>query len=98
MLSKAGAAPAEAEPAIPAPTRRRLLRHWPRAPAHRRADGEVEVVEPSRLQTVIARRMAEAKATIPHFQVQTEVLMDAALALRGAAQARAAIDARRSTT
>jgi pyruvate dehydrogenase E2 component (dihydrolipoamide acetyltransferase) len=38
--------------------------------------------EPSRLQRVIARRMAEAKATIPHFQVQTEVVMDRAIALR----------------
>lgn len=38
--------------------------------------------EPTRLQQVIARRMAEAKATIPHFQVQTEVVMDAAIALR----------------
>jgi pyruvate dehydrogenase E2 component (dihydrolipoamide acetyltransferase) len=38
--------------------------------------------EPTRLQQVIARRMAEAKATIPHFQVQTEVTMDAAIALR----------------
>jgi pyruvate dehydrogenase E2 component (dihydrolipoamide acetyltransferase) len=39
-------------------------------------------VELSRLQTVIARRMAEAKATVPHFQVETEVRMDAAVALR----------------
>lgn len=38
--------------------------------------------EPTRLQQLIARRMAEAKATIPHFQVQTEVVMDAAIALR----------------
>jgi pyruvate dehydrogenase E2 component (dihydrolipoamide acetyltransferase) len=38
--------------------------------------------EPTRLQQLIARRMAEAKATIPHFQVQTEVLMDATIALR----------------
>jgi len=38
--------------------------------------------EPSRMQQLIARRMAEAKATIPHFQVQTEVAMDAAIALR----------------
>jgi pyruvate dehydrogenase E2 component (dihydrolipoamide acetyltransferase) len=36
----------------------------------------------SRLQTVIARRMAEAKATVPHFQVETEVRMDAAVGLR----------------
>jgi pyruvate dehydrogenase E2 component (dihydrolipoamide acetyltransferase) len=46
------------------------------------ARGEVDRVELSRLQTTVARRMAEAKATIPHFQVQTEVTMDAALALR----------------
>jgi pyruvate dehydrogenase E2 component (dihydrolipoamide acetyltransferase) len=39
-------------------------------------------VEPSRLQQVVARRMAEAKATVPHFQVQAEVTMDAAIALR----------------
>jgi pyruvate dehydrogenase E2 component (dihydrolipoamide acetyltransferase) len=38
--------------------------------------------EPTRIQKVIARRMAQAKATIPHFQVQTEVAMDAALSLR----------------
>jgi pyruvate dehydrogenase E2 component (dihydrolipoamide acetyltransferase) len=44
--------------------------------------GTVDVVEPTRLQTVIARRMAEAKATIPHFQVQTEVEMDAVVAFR----------------
>jgi pyruvate dehydrogenase E2 component (dihydrolipoamide acetyltransferase) len=39
-------------------------------------------VEPTRLQALIARRMAEAKATIPHFQVETEVEMSAALAFR----------------
>ena len=31
--------------------------------------------------------MAEAKATIPHFQVQTEVAMDAAIALRSGLKA-----------
>lgn len=44
--------------------------------------GEVEVVEPTRLQSVIARRMSNAKATVPHFQVQTDVAMDAAIAFR----------------
>lgn len=34
------------------------------------------------MQQVIARRMAETKATVPDFQVQTEVTMDALLALR----------------
>jgi pyruvate dehydrogenase E2 component (dihydrolipoamide acetyltransferase) len=36
----------------------------------------------TRLQQLIARRMVEATATVPHFQVQTEVVMDAAVALR----------------
>jgi pyruvate dehydrogenase E2 component (dihydrolipoamide acetyltransferase) len=46
------------------------------------AKGEVTIEELSKLQQVVARRMAEAKATVPEFQVQTEVQMDAALALR----------------
>jgi pyruvate dehydrogenase E2 component (dihydrolipoyllysine-residue acetyltransferase) len=46
------------------------------------AKGGSSTVELSRLQTVIARRMAEAKATVPHFQVETEVRMDAAIRLR----------------
>jgi pyruvate dehydrogenase E2 component (dihydrolipoamide acetyltransferase) len=46
------------------------------------AQDDVEIVEMSRLQQIIARRMAEAKATIPHFQVQTEVSMDAVVVLR----------------
>jgi pyruvate dehydrogenase E2 component (dihydrolipoamide acetyltransferase) len=52
------------------------------APAATTAKGEVKVVELSRLQSVVARRMAEAKATVPHFQVQTDVAMDAAIAFR----------------
>jgi pyruvate dehydrogenase E2 component (dihydrolipoamide acetyltransferase) len=44
--------------------------------------GEVEVVEPTRLQSVIARRMSNAKATVPHFQVQTDVAMDSVIAFR----------------
>ncbi len=46
------------------------------------AKGNVEIVELTRLQTVVARRMAESKATVPHFQVQTEAVMDAAIAFR----------------
>jgi len=38
--------------------------------------------QPSRLQQLIARRMADAKATVPHFQVQTEVAMDGAIRVR----------------
>jgi pyruvate dehydrogenase E2 component (dihydrolipoamide acetyltransferase) len=44
--------------------------------------GGTERVALSRLQQLVARRMAEAKATIPEFQVQTEVEMTAAVAFR----------------
>jgi pyruvate dehydrogenase E2 component (dihydrolipoamide acetyltransferase) len=46
------------------------------------AKGDVEIIEPTRLQTVVARRMAESKATVPDFHVQTDVVMDAAIAFR----------------
>jgi pyruvate dehydrogenase E2 component (dihydrolipoamide acetyltransferase) len=46
------------------------------------AKGGSNTVPLSRLQAVIARRMAEAKATVPHFQVETEARMDAAIGLR----------------
>jgi pyruvate dehydrogenase E2 component (dihydrolipoamide acetyltransferase) len=46
------------------------------------ARGAARRVEPTRTQRLIARRMAEAKATIPEFQVQTEVAMDTAIAFR----------------
>lgn len=36
----------------------------------------------SRRQQIVARRMVEAKSTIPEFAVQTEVVMDGAIALR----------------
>jgi pyruvate dehydrogenase E2 component (dihydrolipoamide acetyltransferase) len=50
-------------------------------PAAPPADGD-QHVELTRLQQVVARRMAEAKATVPHFQVQTEARVDALIALR----------------
>jgi pyruvate dehydrogenase E2 component (dihydrolipoamide acetyltransferase) len=37
------------------------------------AKGQVEVVELSKLQQTVARRMAESKATAPHFYLQTEI-------------------------
>jgi pyruvate dehydrogenase E2 component (dihydrolipoamide acetyltransferase) len=58
-------------------------------PAVTGAKGETTRVEASRLQQLVARRMAESKATIPHFQVQTEVTMDAAIALRSGLKASA---------
>jgi len=46
------------------------------------AKGAVTVIEPSRTQQLIARRMASAKATIPEFQVTVEVDAEPALELR----------------
>jgi pyruvate dehydrogenase E2 component (dihydrolipoamide acetyltransferase) len=42
------------------------------------AKGQVEVVEPNKVQQTIARRMAESKATAPHFYLQAELDMSAA--------------------
>ncbi len=46
------------------------------------AKGNVEIVEPTKLQQVVARRMSESKATAPHFYLTTEVDMGAAVAAR----------------
>jgi pyruvate dehydrogenase E2 component (dihydrolipoamide acetyltransferase) len=43
------------------------------------AKGQVEVVEPTKVQQTIARRMAESKATAPHFYLQAEFDMTAAV-------------------
>ena len=54
----------------------------PPPPPPANTDRAVSVHALTRVQQTIARRMAQAKSTIPHFQVQTEVTIDAALALR----------------
>jgi pyruvate dehydrogenase E2 component (dihydrolipoamide acetyltransferase) len=46
------------------------------------AKGETTEVELSRTQQTIARRMAESKATIPHFALQTDIDMGECVALR----------------
>jgi pyruvate dehydrogenase E2 component (dihydrolipoamide acetyltransferase) len=46
------------------------------------AKGETTVVELSRLQQTVARRMAESKATIPHFTLESEVDMEECVKLR----------------
>jgi pyruvate dehydrogenase E2 component (dihydrolipoamide acetyltransferase) len=43
---------------------------------------EVEVVEPSRMQATIARRMTESKTTVPHFYVTVEARVDEAVRVR----------------
>ncbi len=44
--------------------------------------GETEVIQHTQLQQVVARRMAEAKSTIPEFILQRDVDMEEAAALR----------------
>jgi pyruvate dehydrogenase E2 component (dihydrolipoamide acetyltransferase) len=54
----------------------------PAAPA-RRADGpDTELVEPTRMQATIARRMTESKATVPEFTVTVEARVDQAVSMR----------------
>jgi pyruvate dehydrogenase E2 component (dihydrolipoamide acetyltransferase) len=53
------------------------------------AKGQVEVVELTRLQQTVARRMAESKATAPHFYLQAEIDMTAAVEGRAVLKAQA---------
>jgi pyruvate dehydrogenase E2 component (dihydrolipoamide acetyltransferase) len=43
------------------------------------AKGQIEVLELTKLQQTVARRMAESKATAPHFYLQAEIDMSAAV-------------------
>ncbi len=43
---------------------------------------DVEEVEPNRMQATIARRMVEAKSTVPEFQVTVEARVDHAVSMR----------------
>jgi pyruvate dehydrogenase E2 component (dihydrolipoyllysine-residue acetyltransferase) len=82
-LSAGVAAPAE--PAAPAPAAAPAPPAPPAAPTPgvsekpETAKGQVEVVELTRLQQTVARRMAESKATAPHFYLQAEFDMTAAV-------------------
>ena len=51
-------------------------------PAVETARGEVKFEELSKLQTTVARRMAESKATAPHFYLEAEVDMSRAVEAR----------------
>jgi pyruvate dehydrogenase E2 component (dihydrolipoamide acetyltransferase) len=68
-------APAVAEPAGPTPG----AREKPET-----AKGETEVVELTKLQQTVARRMAESKATAPHFQLSAEFDMSRCVHARAA--------------
>jgi pyruvate dehydrogenase E2 component (dihydrolipoyllysine-residue acetyltransferase) len=52
------------------------------APSSDGAKGEVQVVELNRMQQTVARRMAESKATVPHFYLETEIDMTEAVEVR----------------
>jgi pyruvate dehydrogenase E2 component (dihydrolipoamide acetyltransferase) len=76
---EAAAGSTQAAPAAaPAPQAPRAER----APTPETAKGEVQVEELTRIQSTIARRMAESKATIPHFYLSMEIDMTEAVKLR----------------
>jgi pyruvate dehydrogenase E2 component (dihydrolipoamide acetyltransferase) len=54
------------------------------------AKGQTVVQKLTRLQQVVARRMSESKATAPHFYLQTEIDMSAAVEARGRLKAMSA--------
>ena len=69
-------APAEEPEAAPEERERE------KAPAGETGKGETTIEEPSRIQQIIARRMAESKATIPHFTLSMDFDMEGAVELR----------------
>jgi pyruvate dehydrogenase E2 component (dihydrolipoamide acetyltransferase) len=86
--TQSGARPAAAPPVAPAPV----------AAAPRPAAAAPAIVAPHRLvanssiRKVIARRLGEAKQTIPHFYVSIDVEIDALLKLRSELNAKSAKD------
>ncbi len=58
--------------------------------AQETAKGRTTAQELTRLQQVVARRMAESKATAPHFYLQTEIDMSAAVEARARIKAMSA--------
>lgn len=79
--TKAAVAAPEAppEPAAPAPSAPSTA---PPAAAAPTAKGEVELVELTRSQKTVVRRMSESKATAPHFYLEVDVDMGEAAAMR----------------
>ncbi|HEY1539599.1 MAG TPA: dihydrolipoamide acetyltransferase family protein [Solirubrobacteraceae bacterium] len=66
----APATPARSAPSTPAPAQTGT------------AKGDITIQEPTRVQQVIARRMAESKATVPEFTLRMEIDMEACVDLR----------------
>jgi pyruvate dehydrogenase E2 component (dihydrolipoyllysine-residue acetyltransferase) len=83
----AEASPAQAAPAEAAPAPAQAAAAAPPPPPASIAEtgtakGDVSVQELTRTQQVIARRMAESKATVPEFTIATDVDMEGAVELR----------------
>ena len=78
--------PAPGGRAAPTPS---VVAEEPARPPASATNGSARRQELTRIQQVIARRMVEAKATVPHFQVQTEVVVDDLLSLRAQLKATA---------
>jgi pyruvate dehydrogenase E2 component (dihydrolipoamide acetyltransferase) len=74
----------EARPPVPSPGPTPGVSEKPET-----AKGQVEVVELTKLQQTVARRMAESKATAPHFYLQAEIDMTAAVEGRAKLKAQA---------
>jgi pyruvate dehydrogenase E2 component (dihydrolipoamide acetyltransferase) len=53
------------------------------APGPETAKGTVSFEDPSKLQSTVARRMSESKATAPHFYLEAEIDMSRLVAARG---------------
>jgi pyruvate dehydrogenase E2 component (dihydrolipoamide acetyltransferase) len=75
-------APAPAAPAAPAAPPPAVTSGEPGS-----AKGEVTITEPTRTQSLIARRMAESRATIPTFTLRATVDMTQCVELRGTLKA-----------
>jgi pyruvate dehydrogenase E2 component (dihydrolipoyllysine-residue acetyltransferase) len=90
----AAGGPAQEPASPPAPARASAVGASPGPADVLTAKGETSTHELSRTQQLIARRMAESKATVPHFTIEIEVDMEGCVALReelAKAAARAAV-------
>jgi pyruvate dehydrogenase E2 component (dihydrolipoamide acetyltransferase) len=74
QIGETGFEPATARPPAEAPAA---------APGPETAKGTVSYEDPSKLQSTVARRMSESKATAPHFYLEAEIDMSRLVAARG---------------
>jgi pyruvate dehydrogenase E2 component (dihydrolipoamide acetyltransferase) len=81
-VEKAEAAPAGETGFEPA-TARAPAESTAAAPGPETAKGTVSYEDPSKLQSTVARRMSESKATAPHFYLEAEIDMSRLVAARG---------------